>query len=287
MRVIVILIFLLVSNNLKGQLSGSVYDKANGERLSYVNIWYSNDEISLGTTSDETGGYKFDELDSSRFLTFNKVGYKVLTLKPSSNICDVYLNRIKENRFHLTEELHGSRRGRIGIDFENLTSIVSLSTTKSEPIIIAQYFAADEFDSYQLDKINLSLKNRIKSLINIRIYEATEDQKPGNLLYFNDIIRTISVGKEVHKINVKDLDIRIPESGFFIGIEKLLIDQNKISLEETDFNTNQEVTVNEYYPSLKLYKNDNSNIIFSYINGDWRKWNKSDLSLGINLTLKR
>ncbi|WP_375577939.1 carboxypeptidase-like regulatory domain-containing protein [Marivirga tractuosa] len=287
MRVIVILIFLLVSNSLKGQLSGSIYDKDNGEKLSFVNIWYSNDEVRLGTTSDETGSFKFSELDTSRFLTFNKVGYEVLTLKPVSNICDVYLNKIKENRLQTTEELDEPRRGRMGIDFENLTSIVSLSTTKSEPTINAQYFAADEFHSYQLDKINLSLKNKKKSLINIRIYEATEDQKPGNLLYFKDIIRTISVGKEVHKINVKDLDIRIPENGFFIGIEKLILDQNKISLEETDFNTNQEVTVNEYYPSLKLYKNDNSNIIFSYINGDWRKWNKSDLSLGINLTLKR
>ncbi|MGJ3236338.1 carboxypeptidase-like regulatory domain-containing protein [Marivirga sp.] len=219
MRVIVVLIFLLVSNNLKGQLSGSIYDKANGEKLSYVNIWYSNDEVSLGTTANEEGRYKFDELDTSRFLTFNKVGYEVITLKPDSNVFDIYLNRLKENRQLLTEELHGPRRGRIGIDFENLTSIASLSTTKSEPIINAQYFAADEFHSYQLDKINLSLKNRIKSLINIRIYEATVDQKPGKLLYFNDIIRTINVGKEVHKINVKDLDIRIPENGFLSGLK--------------------------------------------------------------------
>lgn len=281
------MIFLLVSNNLKAQLTGSVYDKANGERLSYVNIWYFNEEVRSGTTADEEGGFKFDVLDTSRFLIFNKVGYEVLKLKPSSNICDVYLERIKENRLQLTEELDGPRIGRIGIDFENQTSIVSLSTTTSEPIINAQYFDADEFHLYQLHKIYLSCKTRINGLINIRIYEATEDCKPGNLLYYKDIIRKVRVGKEVHKINVKGLAIRIPENGVFIGIEKLLIDQNKISLEETDFNSNRDVIVNEYYPSLKLYENDDSNIIYSYINGDWRKWEKSDLSLGMNLTLKR
>jgi hypothetical protein len=287
MRVIVILIFLLVSNNLKGQLSGSVYDKASREKLSYVNIWYFNDEISLGISANKTGYFKFDELDTSRFLTFNKVGYDVLTLKPDSSVHDVYLTKIKETRIQLSEEVNGPRRVKIGIDFENLTSLGSLSTTKSDPIINAQYFPTDDYHSYQIDKINLCMTSRIKSLINIRIYEATEDRKPGNLLYFKDIVRKIRVGKEVHKISVKDLDIRIPENGFFIGVEKLIIDRNKLSLDEIDFNTNQKVIMNEYYPSIKLFQNEDSNLLYAYINGEWKKWGNSKISLGINLDLNR
>ncbi|WP_340153069.1 carboxypeptidase-like regulatory domain-containing protein [uncultured Marivirga sp.] len=287
MRVIAILIFLIFSNNLKGQLSGSVYDKATGESLSYVNIWYFNDEISVGTTANESGSFKFDELDTSRFLNFNKVGYEVLKVKPDSSKYDVFLTPIKKTRLNLSEEVEGPRRVKKGIDFENLTSMGSLSTTESKPSIHVQYFPADNFLLYKLVRINLGLKNRVRSLINIRIYEATEHKIPGDLLYLEDLIKKISAGKEVYRISLKDLGIRIPENGIFIGYEKLIIDQNKIMLNETDYNTNQEVIISEYYPIFNLYESKDSSIIYSYVNGNWGKWKNSKISLGINLELKR
>ncbi|SMG15422.1 hypothetical protein SAMN05661096_00763 [Marivirga sericea] len=287
MRVLAILIFLLISTNLKGQLSGCVYDKATKEQLSYVNIWYFNEEETSGTTAKKNGHFNFNELDTTRFLSFNKAGYEILKVRPDSNVYDVYLSRLNESTNQLSQPANGPRRVGIGFDFKNATSYASLSITKSDPVIYAQYFSTGDYHSYKIEKINVSLSSRINSLINIRIYEATEDLKPGNLLDFKDILRKIKVGKESHTIRMEDLNIRISKNGFFVGIEKLIIEQNMISLNETDFNNNQKVEVNEYYPSINLFPTESSNLLYAYIKGEWMKLDNSKISLGINIDLKR
>lgn len=85
------------------KISGKVIDKATGEPLPYVNVYFSNragkiNRENYGTTTNEMGRYAFD-WPADLFITASFVGYK----KQTKMIPDDYSDNAQLN-FELTPE---------------------------------------------------------------------------------------------------------------------------------------------------------------------------------------
>ncbi|MEO5777633.1 MAG: carboxypeptidase-like regulatory domain-containing protein [Flavobacterium sp.] len=256
--------FLFITSTLSSQIKGIVVDDK-GSPIQYVNIWVENEDI--GTTSDENGIFKI-YTTSDKVLIFSSVGYEVkkTAIKDNDKII------LKEAIFKLKELVISNRKKDKEIEIGEAKKIHHSQLSGNKPWIYGKLF---EYDSiYEitpfLKKIVFFSDNEKKDArLKIRIFEFNDSIPTSDLLH-DDLIVTVKRGMRKNEIDVSEYNIRFPEKGIVIGLEWMIIEENKYFFEYESFETKEIVKSEAYAPSLIVNYSEVENS-FNYMQGKWHR----------------
>jgi hypothetical protein len=285
----VIWIFLIVTQFAFSQIRGVVKDSISGEPIPYVNIWVENETI--GTTSETNGSFSLD-IKEEKLLVFSALGYEI---KKASSKTDLIL--LKPKVFELNEVVvtFPKKTKELEIGEAHKVHISQLSGNK--PWIYAKLFNYDikYKETPFIKKIVFYSNSDIKGAkIKIRIF-GFNDSIPTDDLINEDIIVTVKGGMKKNTIDVSKYNIEFPKKGIVIGLEWLIIEENKYFFTYKDPKTKQKVSLENYAPSLVINHSPDE-ISFTYSKGRWYKhkrhssnykkeWNNKVDTPAINLIL--
>lgn len=281
--------FLLMTatNALDGQsfvVKGSVQDKNTNEGLPYANIMVLG--YPVGTTSNEKGDFSLVLDDSlyNEYLIISYIGYEsqkisikeceenpvslipqtyevsAVTVKPSGKRHkEIVLNRFRENNCMLRYSLS---------PFDS-TGVHHVPYRPIEPTIEATYFPFTEDYAFCEIREAIIYTNNLNdslSYFRLRIFNADEEKKPSNDLLTEALIVEVPAGRQTSHINLKDYNLDIPVNGLFIGIELLIIPENKKTLRN-----NLGVEADIYSPFLYQERSKEPGAYWLYTKGEWRQ----------------
>ena len=235
-----------------------------------MNIWVENENI--GTTSKEDGTFTINANEDKK-LVFSALGYENKTVSLSEGNKVV----LKQKEIQLKEVVLQSRKETKEIEIGNSEKIHHKQLSGDKPWIYAKLFPfKQEYgDTPFVKKIIFYSDSEINNAkIKIRIFEFN-DTIPTEDMLQEDLIISVKKGMRKNKIDVEKHNIRFPEKGIVIGLEWLIIDENKFDFEYKDFKSNNTIKVTSYAPSfiLNYFDEDNS---FSYSGGKWSRRKRVD-----------
>jgi hypothetical protein len=265
------ILFLLTTISLSAQVKGVVQDSISSKPIAYVNIWVENENI--GTTSEENGTFLLD-IKEEKNIVFSALGYETKTLKASEietvrlfpkvyELADVVLEIPKQ-----TKEIEIGNYESSGFRWHlnaNYNAIYFKPTTDIEE---CPYLKQIKFHTIS------EIKN---SKLRIRIVECNSDLSIGEDIIEDEILVDIKKGSKANSIDVSNFKIKIPENGFFIVFEKLLIEENKYCWERSYKNPSGEKKVMKscsYEPNLAYIPSEENNALYAYNSLNWKKHEK-------------
>lgn len=286
------LILLLFPAFCIAQVRGTILNNETQEHIPYANISIENTVV--GTTSDVNGNFHFKEMPTDIRLFISSVGFENQSISVSDSVIQVFLKpktyeigliTVKPGKNPKTLQIHK-------IPSHNCSNHLVCS---SYPWMSARYFEYNP--EYQLFSKIKELKVLTHSEItgskfNIRIISPNDKGEPTEDLIGENIIVTSKKGNHITTINIEDLNLKFPESGLFIVLEWLVIDENKYNF--TYSMRGEKFTRNEvrYDPKFGAFPRKGTLVTWSYSGGKWTKTNfqKSTengdyLDLAIELTL--
>lgn len=218
-------------------VKGKIVNAQDGSPLSYANIIFEN--YKLGTSSNKNGIFAFKIPDSllSEKVTVSYVGYfkktialeemesGLIRMKPKTeNLDEVNISQLLNEKTYTYRP--SWRKESVGIG--NLNAGLYPST-------IARFYAKPgkfENDCFlkeiQIYFYDVEAQEQLSPKFRLHIYNVDENGMPGEDIVENIILEKES-GKSSLKLNLLNRKIKVPESGFYIGLEHLFITENKYS----------------------------------------------------------
>jgi hypothetical protein len=268
-------IFLLLTTlSLSAQVKGVVKDSITNLPIPYVNIWVENENI--GTTSELDGTFTLN-LKEEKNLVFSALGFEKKIIK-STNLKEVFL---KVSLIQMDELVLLNKKGTEEIEIGDSKKINHIHFLGDKPWIYAKLF------EFKKEYENTLFINKIlfytycgkkEAKLKIRIFELN-DSIPSKDLLSEDIIVTVKKGNKKNILDVSKYNLTIPKNGVVIGLEWLIIDENKKESIYKNKKTNKTVTSLTYEPSLVVNYFD-SEIGYKFYGGYWTKIKKSPTNNG-------
>ena len=292
--------FLLIFSQFTfSQIQGKVVDSS-GNLVPYVNIWVENEHI--GTTSEADGTFKI-QAASDKTLVFSAVGFETLKSKITDN-GNVVLQTVA---YQLDEVLVSKRRNSLKDNQiyigKNSKYSKSYYGCSSLPWIVVNYFPNTEKVKEHpfLKEVTFSTMSQVKAKFNLRIFEVNSEGSPGLPLIEENIIVTIDKGRINSVFNLEKFKITMPENGIFIGVEWLIVDENKYvksyseeeilairnqfkNLDVTQQNRILEMLKTLYEPSFASIASKNEIITWRYHSGKWDNTPHEKIAIKLTLT---
>ncbi len=293
-KILLILIIVGIPNLKTGTcqdyiISGKIIDKETLESLEFANIMILNKE--KGTSSDKNGIFQMkiieEQLEDTLIISF--IGYeslkiciKDLPFKPIKltqkpiELNEVVVKTDKKNKKKIVE-LNPFKKNKTFIRY---APIYCSSKACKIPILYVPYSPMDQpsiealffsfnpkFDKTRyLKKVKLHLFSyKDSALFRLRIFYATKDSTPGNDLLLTPLNYYVDKGEHVINLEIEKYRLQIPKTGVFIGIEKLVISENKY-IDETDG-----FKAIYYSPLLKHVESNEPGYTWQYSSGKWQK----------------
>lgn len=225
-------IIFIITNTISAQIvtfNGQILDLITKEPIEYAHVSFK-DFGSFGTSTNENGGFTLiveqKYLDSKVFISC--LGYedrlvntselqnKSFYLKPKTEVLqEVIIRRSEAKEISL-----GSTKGKkLGIlKKRNITMFAQFIKNNS----------ADKCCEYLKD-VTITFKEKFHSPAKARIRILTKDKikgTPKNDLLTKSLIITVIEKQKTYHIDLSEFDIEVPEDGFFIAIEKIIIPMN-------------------------------------------------------------
>ena len=258
------LVLLLVNFYISAQTKGVVVDES-GKPIPYVNIWVENENI--GTTSEENGAFSITA-SANKNLIFSILGFEKKILK-ASEVSNVILKAVS---FQLDEVVIAKHFETRKLEIGQINDAI-FEAFDNGPRIDVKFFpyeAAYNKTKY-IKKVSVLTDSRIdNATVKIHFYKPDANGFPSEELLNKDYIVTIQRGVVRNGFYLTDLNLKMPKTGLFVGIEKLLISKNK--LEKTIVNSNTQKTNTQviYYP-LVLYNYVERDYLFTFSGGKWSR----------------
>ena len=264
-------LLLLTTFSLSAQVKGVVLDSISGKPIAFVNIWVENENI--GTTSEENGTFFIDTKEEKN-IVFSALGYETRILK-SSEIEKVNLYpKVYEMPEVVLSIPKNSKEIEVG-NYESSGFRWHLNYNFS-----AIYFKPTEETQKHpyLKEIKFHTISKIKnSKIRMRIVECNSDLSIGKDIIDEEILVDIKKGSKKNIKDVSSLNIKIPENGFYIVLEKLLIEENKYCF-EVNYKNQSGQNINyktfNYQPNFAYIPSENNNVLYANNNLNWTKHDK-------------
>ena len=293
------LFLFLFSLPIFAQIQGKVVDPS-GNPLPYVNIWVENENI--GTTSEADGTFKI-QAASDKTLVFSAVGFETLKSKITNN-GNVVLDNVV---YQLDEVLVSKRRNSLKDNQiyigKNSKYSKSYYGCSSLPWIVVNYFPNTKKVKEHpfLKEVTFSTMSQVKAKFNLRIFEVNSEGSPGLPLIEENILVTIDKGRINSVFNLEKFKITMPENGIFIGVEWLIVDENKYvksyseeeilairkqfkNLDVTQQNQILEMLKTLYEPSFASIASKNEIINWRYHSGKWDNTPHEKIAIKLTLT---
>ncbi len=258
------LLFIFYTFSLSAQISGTLVNEKN-EPIPYVNIWVQDENI--GTTSDEKGIFKINT-DSEKTLVFSSVGFEI----KKTSIQDNEKVILKEAIYKLDEVTITKRKQDKEIEIGGAEKIRHKQLSGDKPWVYGKLF---EYDSiykatpYLKKIVFFSDSEKKGAKLKIRIFQFNNSIPTIDLLD-EDLIVTVKKGMRKNEIDISKYNLRFPKTGIVIGLEWMIIEENKYVFEYTTYLTKKKIKKEYYAPSLivNYSKVENS---FNYSEGKWRR----------------
>jgi hypothetical protein len=258
--------------------------------IPYVNIWVEGENI--GTTSKEDGTFIIN-CSNEKILVFSAIGFK--TQKTSLHNKERVL--LTSKIFQLDEVLITKFKNTKELEIGGAKKIHHTHLSGDKPWIYARLFPFKEVykETPFLKKIIFfSNSEKSNAKLRIRIMEFN-DSIPADDLLYEDIIVTVKKGMKKNVVDVSEHKIGFSKKGIVIGLEWLIIEENKFEFEYKDQNNKKKIRMINYAPSLVVNYSDEEHS-FDYSSGKWRrrkkyklnnheKWDNKVITPAINLIL--
>lgn len=261
-----IILLLLISQFISAQVKGVVMDSISKKPIPYVNIWVQNENI--GTTSEENGTFIINATESNKNLIFSALGFEKKIVK-AVNASAVKLNPIA---YQLEEVVLSRRKQTKELEIGKIPDAI-FEAFDNGPRIDVKFFPY--LTSYSrtkyIKKVLLLTDNRIESAtIKIHFYSVDANGFPAEELLKKDFVVSVQKGVLKTRFDVSDFNLKMPKNGLFVGVEKLLIEKNKIEKPVNDLNKNKTVTQIKYAPFV-LYNFVETDLLFTFSGGKWNR----------------
>jgi len=249
----------------------------NGKVLPYASIMVK--DYANGTTSDIDGRFVLVLPDSlfNDTLIFSYVGYvrksicvndltdcvslesKIISL----NEVIVSVDRGNKNK---TIRIHKFRKRNCFIRFKQMSYGDSIfkPTRSKEPSIEAMYFpyTKDYKDCRKLKEIWIYMVSySVPSYFGLHIYSVNTNNAPDNDLLNEPKIIRVDHSIGIVKIDLENENIWIPDDGIFVGVELLILPENKLMTDD--------LLAPIYSPFLGFSKSKKKEVYWIYSKGRW------------------
>mgnify|MGYP001062566233 CR=1 FL=1 len=274
-KVSLFILFLFVSKLGLAQIQGVVVNKVTNQPIPYVNIWISGENI--GTSSNHAGEFSLRPSDSSKLIQFSAIGFESLKIEISQLTSTTFLqpNSIQISEIHITASKKAKELviGKV----KKLESNYSYAAN-GIPWIVSRFIDYDTL--YQKTPYISKARFRTKSKINnakfiVHIQLPDENGQPGEHLVRENIYGFAKRGTRITEIDLSKYQLDFPKTGFFIGIERIIVEENKHEFKVIVSETNKKETITEYQPSLKASKDLTNRCAWIYSRGKWTRNTKA------------
>mgnify|MGYP000353785577 CR=1 FL=1 len=268
-KIVVCLLLVSSASELVAQRSGKVIDSTTNDPIPYVNIWIeSTDE---GTSSDINGSFLIEDLMPGQYLIFSAVGYDTKRIAASDLKSTISLNSIITNLDEVVITASKERQKVLIGNFKK-SKINYFYSASSRPKICARYFGDIGRDhlNAQLKIVKIHTKATVsEARFQIRIYGVGADNQPGDLLHDDNIFGIAKKGNKVTVVDLSEYHIAIPETGIFIAVEWLVIDENIYYDKGRNVETREKVKYSAYDPLVGIVVSEVNPNSWIYENGMW------------------
>lgn len=278
MRKFNLIIILLISTFLAKAgsitISGNIYNSKTGEPISYACIALV--EVQKGATSLENGDFVFtiDSNDIKNTLFISCLNYSNLKIpirdflkNPSKKIfLDPLSYKLSEVTIQPKENIE------LVINKFKKSKIHGFIVNAGLPSIYARYFEYNE-EANHISSVQIYCQPNLKknkAKVRIRVFGSDSITKlPTKDLLNTELIVELKSGK-INNIDLKEYEIQIPKGGVNVGIEWLIIPENKYS-RKTTYTNGEEKELFLYGPTLGANYTTIPNT-YEYWAGIWMKY---------------
>lgn len=285
-----ILLFVFFNVTLSAQIKGIVKDSLTQKPISFVNIWVDNE--NNGTTSQEDGTFLL-ATEATKKIVFSAIGYETKT----TTISEKAVILLKPKTYALDEVSVPVLKLNQEIEIGDAEKMHHTQLSGEKPWIYARLFPyqSNYKETPYLKKIIFYSDNeKSEAKLKIRLFNFN-DSIPTDDLLFQDIIVTVKRGLRKNTIDVSSYKIRFPEKGIVIGLEWMIIEENKFEYTYKELNSKQKNSFYSYAPSLVINYADEESA-FTYSKGRWfrkkkitqisnKPWDNKVMVPAINLVL--
>lgn len=285
-----VLFIFLITFSLSAQIKGVVLDSISGKPIPYANIWVENENI--GTTSEENGTFSLN-INEEKNIVFSTLGYETKILK-STEIENVFL---LEKIYEMPEVVLEVPKLTKEIEIGDSKKIHHSQLSGDKPWIYGKLFKFEDKYSQTpfLKKIVFFSNSKIKNAkLKIRVYNF-KDSLPSEDILYEEVIVSVKNGMQKNTVDVSNFNILFPEEGIVIGLEWMIINENKYHFEFKNPKTKKTDSFVTYAPSLVINYSEEENS-FHFLGGRWlkkrrsisnsgREWDGKIMTPAINLIL--
>lgn len=274
-------VFLLLNiYNGFSQIKSTVTDSKTNEPVPYVNIWVENENI--GATADENGNFTLPDTIPNSTIIVSAVGYSNLKLP----IAEIKEKTLLEPQSILLNEVVITRNPtvhkRIINPIDKIKKLTGFMKNGEQPEMCARFipYKAEYNSTPYINKITFLPTSHSKNIFfNVRLLKVNEDGTPGESLHNENILVKVKRKRKHKKVtaNLSKLNIKIPTEGFFVVVEWLILDENRVPMYDTrDENGNRTEDFSKWkiigynYPPVFMYdQNGKQEETWWYKKGTW------------------
>jgi hypothetical protein len=263
--------FVAFSCIVSAQLTSTITDVKTGKPIPYVNV-YRDDKHWV--SADENGVFMIDASPQD-VLSFTAVGYEPAKINVGNEVSIglVPATYVLEN-VTITKPKRTIEKSIGGYSRKALDNYY---TTGGTPELMARYFPPDATAEATpfFKKLVINTKSPIRNAkFNIHFLEVNEDGTPGREMAYENIIGIAKKGVNDTEIDLTNFGLRMPENGFFIAVEWLIIPENRYT---GDSYTGKDGVYHEhiqYAPYFGTIRNE-ENVSWGYRTGaSWKPFQK-------------
>jgi hypothetical protein len=260
------LFLIFVTFTINAQIKGEVKDLETNKPIPYVNIWVENE--SLGTTSELNGSFTL-AIKEKKNLVFSAMGYETQTVSSENNVI-----KLKPIVYELQEVIVSNLKNTKELEIGDAVKSSSRHLSGNKPWIYGKLFEYDTIykKTPYLKEIIFYTNSEIKDAkIKLRIFHF-KDSLPTYDMIDEDLVVTVKKGNKKNILDVSKYKIKFPKTGIVIGMEWLIIEDNKFIFSYKDSKSNTKISNENFAPNLIINYLEIENS-FSY-RGKWIKIKK-------------
>ncbi|MFN7332003.1 MAG: hypothetical protein ACK5SB_03325 [Flavobacterium sp.] len=255
------------------QTKFQVLDSITHQPVSYANIW---NEKQIIRNSDSLGFFEVP-MTEQKLLKITAIGYEEkvfrsnespIYLKPVPYLLDEVVIRKPKNT-NPTVVAKASRKGQAFYVQYDAQSVCVVKFVKGDAVL--KFLKSITFYS------RTSSNQRKIALI---FYSVNANGAPGELLNTETLICNLKKGDKETVVDVTDQVIEVPKEGLFVGLQHLLIEENK------NYSHDKNATQLSFFyePGIFFWEDTTANDSWCFYNNQWKLYPTRSLNLGIELT---
>jgi hypothetical protein len=249
---ILFLLTFFINLSARCQVTGVVRNQTTGQPIPYAPVWLQNED--KGTTTDAAGNFILHlPATAQKNLLVEAIGFgkKIVPLTNGNLTIDLeplHLHPpapVSQNRKNKKEAVVGNfHRWDIQENFYGNAGV---------PYVLARLYPYDTLyrTTPYLKELTLLTWSKVPAAkFRVRLFRARTNGTPGEDLSPVNIIGTAGKGQNFTTIDLKPYHLDFPETGLFVGVEWLILEENQEILEKKTASGKKKVTGYSYEPQI-------------------------------------